>query len=147
MRSNETFRPEIKKWVSALRFTAIGLCLGLMVVGLWPFHAPKNQVSWSSQGNGLVFGTYGSVVSAGTFTSYSKAHGPCSVEICLEPHRADSGGTILAFYQAASRVIPFEVRQFVNGLMLRSQGRSEPETHLYVDKVFSQPKPIFLSIT
>ena len=33
----------------------------ILIAGLWPFHAPKNQVSWLSNGNGLHFGEYGVV--------------------------------------------------------------------------------------
>ena len=31
----------------------------ILIAGLWPFHAPKNQVSWLSNSNGLHFGEYG----------------------------------------------------------------------------------------
>ncbi len=37
----------------------------ILIAGLWPFHAPKNQASWLSNGNGLHFGEYGIVVGPG----------------------------------------------------------------------------------
>ena len=29
----------------------------IVVAGLWPFHAPRNAVSWLGEGNGLLFGS------------------------------------------------------------------------------------------
>ena len=34
----------------------------ILIAGLWPFHAPKNQVSWLSNSNGLHFGEYGVIL-------------------------------------------------------------------------------------
>jgi VanZ family protein len=124
--------------------------VGILVAGLWPFHAPRNEVSWLSQGNGLLFGKHGSIVSRGTFKAARlKADSSCSLEIWLEPSRVDSGGTVLAFYWPASRVVPFALRQFVGGLELqrRSQDQLAKETRIYVDNVFSRLKPVFLAIS
>jgi hypothetical protein len=48
-----------------LRAICAFVLLGILVAGLWPFHAPKNEVSWLNHGSGLFFGKYGSIVSAG----------------------------------------------------------------------------------
>jgi hypothetical protein len=138
--------------VLALLLSAFCACvlLGILVAGLWPFHAPRNEVSWLSQGNGLLFGKHGSIASAGSFgANRSQADRSCSLEIWLEPSRVDSGGTVLAFYWPASRVVPFKLRQFVSGLELqrRSQEQSGKKTRIYVDDVFSHLKPMFLAIT
>ena len=50
-----------------LRAICVFVLLGILVAGLWPFHAPKNEVSWLSGESGLLFGKYSSIVSAGTF--------------------------------------------------------------------------------
>jgi hypothetical protein len=48
-----------------------GMCalvLGvILVAGLWPFHAPRNDVSWLGEGTGVLFGKHGSIVSASPF--------------------------------------------------------------------------------
>src|ERR1035441_9157507 len=63
-----------------LLLTAICACVlvGILVAGLWPFHAPRNEVSWLSQGNGLLFGKRGSIVTTGTFeANRSRADSSC----------------------------------------------------------------------
>jgi hypothetical protein len=122
----------------------------ILVAGLWPFQAPANEVSWLNQGNGLHFGKHGSILSAGTFkAARSKGEGSCSLEVWLEASRVDSGGTVLAFYSPASRVVSFKLRQFVSGLELQrtSQDPLAKKARIYVDDVFSHLKPVFLGIS
>jgi VanZ family protein len=129
------------------------ILLGILVAGLWPFHAPRNEVSWLSQRNGLLFGKYGSIVTAGPF----KAHLPrpdrsCSLEIRLEPRRVHASGTILAFYWPESQVVPFALRQSLGDLELLR--RSDDPLHdakrvkLYVDDLFpSHQQPVLVTIS
>ena len=56
-----------------LRAICVFVLLGILVAGLRPFHAPKNDVSWLSEENGLLFGKYGSIVSAGPITASRRA--------------------------------------------------------------------------
>ena len=133
---------------------AICVCilLGMLVVGLWPFHAPLNAVRWLTGGNGLLFGKHGSIVSAGPFQTHTvQADNSCSLEIWLRPIRIDSraGGIILAFYLPERRVVPFALRQFQGGLVLEyeSQGSSVTKTEIYVGDLFSGLKPILVTIT
>jgi len=42
----------------------IVLCITLSL-GLWPFHAPRNDVTWLNDGSGLAFGKQGTVMSLG----------------------------------------------------------------------------------
>jgi hypothetical protein len=87
------------------------LC-GMLVAGLWPFRAPRNEVSWLSGRNGLLLGKYGTIASASPFEARaSRDDNSCTLEMWLEPTRVDSGGMILAFYWPASRVVPFAMRQ------------------------------------
>lgn len=124
---------------------------GILVAGLWPFHAPTNEVSWLSNNEGLFFGKHGSIVSA----SQLKANGlqsdtSCSLEIWLQPSRVDSlgKGTILAFYRPESRFIPFSMRQFRDGLVLYS-GSQGPmgKAEVYVGEVFNDIRPTFVTIS
>jgi hypothetical protein len=126
--------------------------LGVLVAGLWPFHAPRNQVSWVGERNGLLFGKHGSVVSASPFKAHaSQADNSCSLEIWLQPSRIVSGGMILAFYWPESRVVPFAVRQWATGLALEpegSEGGFFPEKgEIYIGDVFGSLKPVFITVT
>jgi hypothetical protein len=126
------------------------LC-GILAAGLWPFHAPRNEVSWLSQRNGLLFGEYGSIVSASAFrANQSQADSSCSLEIWLEPSRVDSGGTILAFYWPESRVVPIALVQSFGDLVLQRTSQDQfhhaKKTQFYVD-LFSHPKPVVVVIS
>jgi hypothetical protein len=124
--------------------------LGILVVGLWPFHAPSNQVTWSNSENGLLFGKHGSIVSASRLKAHAApGDNSCSLEIWLQPRRIDSAGSILAFYSPESRVVTFALRQFRGGLELerKSPGNSVGKTEIYVGKVFSGLKPVLVTIT
>ena len=126
------------------------ILLGILVAGLWPFHAPLNQVSWLNNENGLLFGRHGSIVSASPLKAQAApGDNSCSLEIWLRPRRIDSAGTILALYSPESRVVPFALRQFRGGLELerRSLGNSVRKTGIYVAEVFSSLKPVLVTIT
>src|SRR5271169_6698874 len=124
---------------------------GILVAGLWPFHTPRNEVTWLSHENGLLFGNYGSIVSAGLFKSHSRADSSCSLEIWLEPRRVNASGTILAFYWPESRVVPFALRQSLGDVELLST-IDDPLHHakrakVYGDDVFSRPKQALVTIS
>jgi VanZ family protein len=136
-----------------LRAICVLILLGILVAGLWPFHAPRNEVSWLSHKSGLFFGRYGTIVSAGPFEARpSQADGSCSLEIWLEPRRAKASGTILASYWPESRVVPFALRQSLGDLELLR--RSDDPLHrakrakLYVDDLFlSHQGPVLVTIS
>ena len=44
-----------------MAIACIAVLLGILVAGLWPFHTPKNEVTWLKDRNGLRFGDYGTV--------------------------------------------------------------------------------------
>jgi VanZ family protein len=131
---------------------AICACVlvGILGAGLWPFHAPRNEVNWSSQGNGLLFGKNGSIVSAGAFEAIpSRADSSCSLEIWVQPSRSRSSGTILAFYWPTRRIVPFALRQSLGDLKLESgnQDHFAKNAKIYIDDVFSRLKPVFVTIS
>ncbi len=115
----------------------------ILVAGLWPFHAPRNEVRWSTDENGLLFGKHGSILSASPIEANpSQTDKSCSLEIWLEPRRLSSEeGTVLAFYWPAKRVVAFTLRQYQNGLVLEreSRGSSAWEATIYVGDVFRGP--------
>ena len=124
--------------------------LVILVAGLWPFHAPRNDVQWVLPEGGLLFGKHGSLISAGIFkSSESQAPGSCSIEIGLDPGQANSSGTILAFYSSASRSIPFAMQQSLGDLRLQRAGRGglDKKAKIYVNDVFSRLQPVFITIS
>lgn len=135
-----------------LRAICACVLLGMLVAGLWPFHAPRNAIRWLSEGRGLLFGKHGSIVSAKPFqTRAAQGNNSCSLEIWLEPSRVDSraGGMILAYYLPDSQIAPFALRQFQAGLVLEheSRGSSVTKTEIYVDDILSDLRPVLVTIT
>src|ERR1700691_288659 len=57
---------------SASKLKILGvLCIlvlcGILVAGLWPFHAPINDVTWLQNADGVDFGSHGTLVSIKAF--------------------------------------------------------------------------------
>lgn len=141
-----------------LALTAICVLIlgGILMAGLWPFQAPRNDVAWLEGEGGLQFGQHGSIVSSNSFrVSAADAESPCSFEIWLQPLHANYSGTILAFYQPATSsrnwIAPFRIRQSLADLTIdradfEASGR-ERSSRIYVDDLFGTPKPVFLAIT
>ncbi len=124
---------------------------GMLVAGLWPFHAPRNEVSWLRGRDGLLLGKHGTIVSASPFEAGNSQDGDsCSLEMWLEPTRVDSGGMILTFYWSANGLAPFSARQYPRGglvLERESQSHFAKKTATYVGDVFKSLKPVFVTIT
>ena len=143
---------ELTTQATILKLLCAFVLCGILVAGLWPFHAPKNEVSWLSNRKGLLFGDYGSIVGAGPFrASEPKEESPCSLEIWLQPTKVNSSGTILGLYWPESRVVPFALRQSLGDLVLqrtsRDQSQHSTKTKIYVDHVFSHATPVFVTIS
>ena len=131
------------------------LCASVLVIiltaGLWPFHAPKNQVDWLSNENGLHFGRYGILLSPEVSSFAGPKEGvSCSVEMWLHPDHSDTGGTLLAFYTPANRDVAFSMDQSIDDLLLRRATvfrQHRTKTKLYVEHVFRENKQLFVTIT
>lgn len=124
----------------------------ILVAGLWPFHAPRNEVRWLGQGDGLFVGKYGSIVSARAFNANPRrADSPCSLEIWLEPRQVRSSGTILAFYRPQTQIIPFALRQSLGDLVIQRTSHElswqAEKLKVYVDDVFTLQKPVRVTIS
>jgi len=132
-----------------LRVICVCVLLIILTAGLWPFHAPRNDVSWLSQGNGLRFGKHGAILSANPFAANElRADKACSLEIWLEPNLSNSSGTVLAFYWPASKVVSFSLRQWRDGLVLERQSHGHAtEASIYVADVFRGPSPVVFAIS
>lgn len=131
------------------------ICVAVLVVvltlGLWPFHSPKNDVTWLENRNGLRFGRFSTVISSAVFQVTSDENEACgSVEVWLQPSRIWDDGTFLAFYTPGNPH-QFLLRQFNGGLELRAETRDDSYpakmARLYVQDTFRKSEGVFLTIT
>jgi hypothetical protein len=131
---------------------ACGVVLaGMLAAGLWPFHSPKNQVTWLADGRGVRIGSHGTILSSGEpKASIVPADAPCSLEIWFEPARPWDRGSLISFYS------PFSSRQFslsqYNGrLAVQSDTHdrrySAPTTTLFLGDVLLRRRASFVTIT
>jgi hypothetical protein len=133
-----------------LRAVCLSVLFSILIAGLWPFCAPKNDVAWLPERTGLLFGKHGSIVSASVFEAKpSRDTADCSLEIWLKPARLDSGGMILAFYRGDGDVVPFSLRQFRSGLVLgrQRQGNRRQKDEIYIGEVFRGSNPVLVTMT
>jgi VanZ family protein len=128
---------------------ALVLC-AISIAGLWPFHAPKNEVSWRNNG-GLHFGKHGVVLTPDAFHPVGLSDGlSCTVEIWLQPDHTMTGGTIFAFYTPKTHTVAFSAYQSIDDLLLRRvtlDGQPHAATKLYLEHIFRKEKQLFVTIT
>ena len=125
-----------ERLLGILCIAVLGVILSL---GLWPFHVPANHVTWLGNRNGLRLGSDSTVLSAAAFQAEGDAG---SLEIWLQPARVWVSSTFLAFSGIDSDE-PFRMRQSLTDLELRVGGTPK----LYVDEIFRQRKPRFITVT
>lgn len=132
-----------------LRLLCASVLVVILTAGLWPFHKPKNEVSWLS--DGLHFGNYGVILSPDAFSLAGLEHRTsCSVEIWLQPANIDIGGTILAFYTPGNRNVAFSVHQSLDDLLLQRETVQRPrraKTNWYIENAFRKNKQVFVTIS
>ena len=118
---------------------SVAVICGLLTLGLWPFHAPPNNVSWLGDRNGLELAKHGTIWSAGAFES--PGTGPCSIEIWFQPAPGTTSGTLLAF-STPLEPLGFRIRQY------RGDGIFDtPSAHFELDRIFRNGRPTFLTLT
>jgi len=128
-----------------LRLACIAVVIVILCLGLWPFHAPTNDVIWLPNRSGLQFGDYGTVMSAAMFQPPAPlGASACSVEIWVEAADAPGGGTILAFYVpgGAPGLLFY---QSVHDLLVRSGPTRKRQ--FYVSGIFRPGSPLFVTMT
>lgn len=133
-----------------LKLTCVLVLCGILVAGLWPFHAPRNAVSWLSNRNGLLFGDYGSILSAGEFRPSASQDGPCSLEIWLQPAATFDSNDIVAF-STEKNPVQFAVAQSGDDLFV-IRNVVDPRqylrrSHLAIDHAFRAGNKLLITIT
>ena len=134
-----------------LELLCASVLAGILIAGLWPFHAPKNDVSWLNNGNGLHFGKYGVMLgsAASSASDWNEGTG-CSIEIWLQPDHIDRGGTVLGFYSPENRIVTFSLHQSLDDLLLRRTGlysQRNVRSKWYIEHIFGKNEEIFVAIT
>jgi VanZ family protein len=99
----------------------------ILVAGLWPFHAPENDVAWLAQENGLRLGVHGTLVSAGAFGAQGN-NGSGSFEIWIEPARPKGRSTILAFADSGPTPAPVMLQQSRDKLIIQRRNTDDQGT-------------------
>ena len=137
-----------------MRSTTMGIvCFAVLCItlslGLWPFHAPLNQVSWLRNANGLLLRRYATLSTAAPLESPpSSSQAGAAIEVWLKPRRIWDSGTFLAIYDPTAQRV-FSLVQSQLDLKLYRAGPAR-KTILYVENVFHknfQNRTVFLTIT
>lgn len=138
---------------SSLRYLLTFLCIGVLcttlMLGLWPFHARRNGVTWIVNRNGLRFGKDSTVLSSASlqFRDFGNAIG-ASLEIWPQPNDIWDSGTLLAFY-SAKNLYQFSLRQDQIDLSLNvaaDENHHARARKLRIKDVFRKTAP-FITIT
>ncbi len=143
--ANNRFRKNV------LRLLCVSVLAGILVAGLWPFHAPKNDVTWLNDNNGLRFGRHGVMLSSATLDLAGlKGEINCSLEVWVQPAFVDTGGTLLAFYSSENRTGTFSLQQSLDDLLLRRVNvdrKRRVKSKWYIDHLFRKGKEMIVTIT
>jgi hypothetical protein len=128
------------------------LVLGItLALGLWPFHAPSNSVTWLSGVNGLAFGASGVVWSSGMLGAQTKTASAGSIELWAEPDHWSSSATLLSLYKEEGRVL-FRLRQSLTDLEVSNGNHAEDrKTAVFVKEAFGpalrRKKRVFITVS
>jgi len=123
---------------------------GILIAGLWPFHAPRNGVTWLPGEDGLRFADYATIVSGAEFQSPEDPGSSCSVEVWVQPALPADSNTLLAFHTDRNPIL-FSLHQSMADLEVRRgpaygpQGRRSE--HFYIDNVFRPLRPLFITVS
>jgi glycopeptide antibiotics resistance protein len=140
-----------KMRISFLDATCIAVLCVILTLGLWPFHSPRNEVTWLGNRDGLRFGAYGTVMSSGAFQMTSAESGECgSIEVWLQPQCIRDSATFLAFY-TPGKPHQFSLRQSLADIELNAgiqdSFHSTNTARLYVANAFRRSGRLFVTIT
>lgn len=135
--------------VKLLGFICVSIVCSLLVIGLWPFHAPPNEVYWIASDNGLQFGERASVATRGTLQAVD-VESDCSIEIWLTPSSISLSRVFFALYipgNAAS--LTLQQARSTLALTRRTRRGQHPtrSTVLWMPEVFRLNQPLFITIT
>ena len=145
--------PPVREHSGRNRLVLGAICLAVLCIilslGLWPFHAPRNEVTWLRDSNGLSFGRSGTVVSSDALSA-TTGETCCSIEIWAQPHPYLSSATVLSFYTPEN---PHQLglNQSLTDFTLQAMVPNGPDratkASLQVAEVFRHAEPVFITVT
>jgi VanZ like family/Concanavalin A-like lectin/glucanases superfamily len=135
-----------------LRAVCLLLLLGILAAGLWPLYVPRNEVNWSPDVRGILFGEYGSVISAGLFVGPGAAEGKsCSFEVWLGPKLDRPLGTVFSFYSHEHHATTFLLRQAWGYLALQRRSANDgfrlKRSRISVGGLYGTATPVLITVT
>ena len=124
----------------------------ILVAGLWPFHAPRNNIEWLGKEDGLQFGRHGSIVSTDAFQSRESNHDDlASLEIWIEAAPVKSRHTILAFEGEGQGEVPFRLQQNEQTLIVQRHNIDDRGTdrtaEFRVERALPEGQIVFVTVT
>jgi len=129
-------------YVRAMGVLSVCTMVAILVAGLWPFHAPKNDVAWLAKENGLRFGEHGTVLSTNAFESHVSSNSSSgSLEIWLEPAQSRSRSTILAFEDSGPTAVPFLLQQSRDNLIVQRRNVEDGGKARFAESVIEDALP------
>jgi hypothetical protein len=94
----------------------------MLIACWWPFHAPRNSISWGSGDRGVVFERPGVLVGTDPLAISKSQPDAITIELWLRPEgereKNTDTGTIVAFY-LGDRAHQFRIDQYRTGIALR----------------------------
>lgn len=122
----------------------------ILTLGLWPFHAPRNDVTWLPDRNGLRFGKGATVFGSNAVkVANSQDDGGASIELWVQPTKVWDSGTLLTLYRPENS-FQFSLLQSLADFELRIENPVKPRSgtaRIYVDDVFRKGSPVFLTLS
>ena len=116
--------------------------------GLWPLHAPMNDVTWVPGENAISLGEHGIALGTSRFDIAARKPDSCAVELWVQPAEIWTTGTIVSFYDDQTGR-QFRVAQdFADLVLVLATGKhseSGEKRELRIEQVFRRPQ-FFLSI-
>jgi hypothetical protein len=132
----------------------LATCVDL-TLGLWPFHAPKNDVAWLEGTNGILLGKNGSVPRPEALSREPLPNAGATIEIWVQPSIWNESSTLLALRAPDGYPIT-RLHQSLTDLAfdVEDPASVKPDrgkTRVYVDNALQlslrQKKPVFVTIT
>jgi VanZ family protein len=138
--------------VAIIEILCVCTLVTILVAGLWPFHAPKNNVEWLGKEDGLQFGRYGSIVSTDAFRpGESNRDDLGSLEIWIAAAPAKSRHTIVAFEGAGQSEVPFRLQQNGQTLIVQRHNVDDRGTdrtaEFGVERALPEGQIVLLTVT
>lgn len=121
----------------------------ILTLGLWPFHAPRNNVKWLKQANGLLFKKYGTAFSLfGIPPSQAPDSSSRTIEVWLRAEPWQSG-SFLSFYNPETSLAVSMRESLTDFELIAYNPRSHQlnKAHFYADDVFDRSERTFIAVT